>query len=74
MSGCVGTQPQLRVRLFVGSREKNLNHVEDDHHNHHAGAPVVESANQASAREFGDDVLHAVVGFPGRGRMPTAVR
>ncbi len=40
-----------------------------DHDDHHAGAPVMKPANQASPGQLRDNVPQAVVGVAGRGRV-----
>src|SRR5262245_61268219 len=41
----------------------------DHHHNHHAGAPVMEPANQPSAGQLRDDVSQAVISVTRRRRV-----
>ena len=57
------------ARLLVGAIQKYLDHVQHHHHDHHAGAPVMEPANQPARCQFGEDVSHAVIGIARRRRV-----
>ena len=49
------------ARLLVSAIEECLGHVQHHHHDHHAGAPVVQTAHEPAARDFRQDVAQAVV-------------
>src|SRR5262249_14280612 len=55
--------------LLVRAPEEHLHHVQHHHDDHHAGAPVMEAAHQASGGELGEDVAKAVVCVTWRGRV-----
>ena len=61
--------PGSLARLFVSAVQEDLHHMEHDNHDHHAGAPMVQPADQASAGEFRQDIAEAVVGVPGCRRI-----
>ena len=43
--------------------------MQHDYYNQHAGAPMMQAADQAAASDFGEDVAQAVIGVAGRGRV-----
>ena len=61
--------PGSFARLFIRSIHEHLDHVKHHHHDQHAGAPVVETADETTAGQLGEDVSQAVVGVAGGRRV-----
>ena len=55
--------PSGLSRFLVSAIKKDLDHVHHHHHDHHAGAPVVEAANQPAGGQLSEDIAQTVVGI-----------